>query len=228
MALHKDWMKNNHIDLMMQASQTYTYLSDTANQTRMGIVGPALNYFTNEFTPKFNTFSMAFIPWQDPATRTPLVVDDLITAQNNFEPVYRQMYVGYIKNNPLVTDTDLDAMGFPKRSSGRTPAPIPEIPPGIKVTLDAIRCLTIHFFNAETMKKAKPAGAHGVEISWVVSETPITEIEDLIHSSFDTNSPFTLEFKNTERGNHCYFALRWENTRGQKGHYSEIESAIIP
>jgi hypothetical protein len=31
-----------------------------------------------------------------------------------------------------------------------------------------------------------------------------------------------------QRGKTVYFALRWENTRGEKGPWSEIMSAIIP
>jgi hypothetical protein len=228
MPLNKDWLPQNHRALKIQASQTYKYLNVTANQTRMGITGAALDFFTNEFTPKFNDFTTAFEAWQVPAQRTPIVTDSLYHAKNIFKPAYRQMYMAYLKNNPLVTDTDLDAMGLPKRISRRIPVPIPESPPAIKITLDVIRCITIHFFNAETMRKAKPKGAHGAEITWIISAVPITDLNELIHSSFSTRSPFTLEFKNTDRGKYCYFALRWENTRGQKGLFSEIESTIIP
>jgi hypothetical protein len=31
-----------------------------------------------------------------------------------------------------------------------------------------------------------------------------------------------------DRGKKLYFALRWENTRGEKGPWSEIHSTIIP
>jgi hypothetical protein len=53
-------------------------------------------------------------------------------------------------------------------------------------------------------------------------------VEDLIHSAFDTRSPFTLSFDENQRGKTVYFCLRWENTRGEKGPWSEIVSGIIP
>ncbi|MDR0609502.1 MAG: hypothetical protein LBG58_15030, partial [Planctomycetaceae bacterium] len=63
---------------------------------------------------------------------------------------------------------------------------------------------------------------------WAILDTPPTKISDLTHSSFDTRSPLTLEFDEDQRGKCVYFCLRWENTRGIKGPWSEIISAIIP
>ncbi|MDR1273488.1 MAG: hypothetical protein LBK12_02965, partial [Odoribacteraceae bacterium] len=66
------------------------------------------------------------------------------------------------------------------------------------------------------------------EIRWAISETPVVNVDDLTHSAFDTRTPFNLEFRGEERGKAVYFCLRWENTRGEKGPWSEIQSAIIP
>jgi hypothetical protein len=52
--------------------------------------------------------------------------------------------------------------------------------------------------------------------------------EQLVQSSFHTRSPFTLEFHGAERGKTVYFALRWENTRGEKGPFGPVQSAIVP
>jgi hypothetical protein len=45
---------------------------------------------------------------------------------------------------------------------------------------------------------------------------------------FDTNSPLDIEFTEEDRGKVVWFAVRWENTRGEKGPWSEIYFAIIP
>jgi hypothetical protein len=45
---------------------------------------------------------------------------------------------------------------------------------------------------------------------------------------FDTDSPLEIEFDEADRGKIVWFAVRWENTRGQKGPWSEIFFAIIP
>jgi hypothetical protein len=59
-------------------------------------------------------------------------------------------------------------------------------------------------------------------------DTPPESINDLANSSFDTRSPFTLTFDETQRGLTVYFCLCWENTRGEKGPWGEIMSAVIP
>jgi hypothetical protein len=46
--------------------------------------------------------------------------------------------------------------------------------------------------------------------------------------AFDTRSPYTFRFEENQRGQTVFFCLRWENTTGQKGPWSEIVSAIIP
>jgi hypothetical protein len=62
----------------------------------------------------------------------------------------------------------------------------------------------------------------------MVSDVPILDADELVHSSFDTHTPFKLKFNGHERGKTVYFALRWENTRGEKGPWSAVISAIIP
>jgi hypothetical protein len=76
--------------------------------------------------------------------------------------------------------------------------------------------------------KSKPFGQHGAEFGWEISDTPIVNVEDLTHSTFDTHSPIVLEFKGDQRGKTLWYAARWENTRGLKGPWSPIESVIIP
>jgi hypothetical protein len=101
--------------------------------------------------------------------------------------------------------------------------------PDFDIDSSIIRCLIIHFFNQGGKKsKAKPAGQHGAQIRWAVSDMPIVDVSELTRSSIDTHTPFTLEFEGHERGKTVYFCLCWENTRGERGPWSEIVSAIIP
>jgi hypothetical protein len=68
----------------------------------------------------------------------------------------------------------------------------------------------------------------GVEIRWAILDAPPVVIDDLLHSTFSTRSPHMFEFKGNDRGKTVYFCLCWLNTRGQKGPWGEIVSAIIP
>ena len=227
-----DWLPFNHEALHDKAQQTCNYIADIMNRERMGFGSstPYGQWLDTDFWPKFSDFSTAFNNWLNPAERTHLKTDALAAAEKVFVPSYRQLYTGMLKGNPLVTDVDLDAMGLPKHSSGgNTPAPVAGTYPDFDVDSGTIRRLTIHFYDQGSKKsKAKPKGQHGSEIKWGILPAPPASVTDLTNSSFDTHTPFTLEFDESQRGSTVYFCLRWENTRGEKGPWSEIVSAIIP
>jgi hypothetical protein len=86
----------------------------------------------------------------------------------------------------------------------------------------------INYRDMNERGMAKPKGVHGVEIAWEILDTPPVNWEQLIHSAFDTRTPAQLVFHGDQRGKTLYFALRWENTRGEKGPWGEIYGTIIP
>ncbi|MDR1198908.1 MAG: hypothetical protein LBK94_07870 [Prevotellaceae bacterium] len=165
----------------------------------------------------------------EPATRTKPSIQAKNTARVVFENALRQAIGEYLTRNHMLSDSDRDELGLPIRKTSHTPAPVATTYPDFDVDSSVIRRLTIHFYDhGSAGSKAKPAGQHGAEIRWVILDTPPASLKDLINSSIDTHTPFTLEFDENERGRTVYFALRWENTRGEKGPWSEIMSAIIP
>jgi hypothetical protein len=150
-------------------------------------------------------------------------------ARKTLEAAIRQDIKEYLNFNHFLSDGDRDALGLPVYKTERTPAPIAQTHPDCDVDSSEIRQLTLHFFEqGKKHTKAKPPGQHGVEIRWAILETPPRSIDDLIHSNFDTHTPFTLAFDEFQRGKTVYFCLCWENTRGEKGPWSEIINAIIP
>jgi hypothetical protein len=113
----------------------------------------------------------------------------------------------------------------------RTPVPPPTDKPDFTIEQLGGSRLVVHFHAHDEEREranAKPFGVRGAEIIWAVLETPPTVYEDLVHSVFDTRSPYTFQFNLNDAGKRFYCCLRWENTTGQKGPWSPIESAIIP
>jgi hypothetical protein len=163
------------------------------------------------------------------ATRSPLNVLGKNVAKKVLDKHTRKFVKSFLINNPLLTEEDLKLLGLPIHKTTRTPAPTATEAPDFDINSSTIRRLIIHFYekNGEH-KRAKPAGQHGAEVAWVISDTPPASLNDLIHSSFDTRTPLTLEFDEPDRGKAVYLALRWENTRGLKGPWSPIQKAIIP
>jgi hypothetical protein len=225
---HSNWLPRNHEALYNQANETVNYLT-TEVKTRIGITGVALEWYTTEFTPKHTAFNAAYINWRNTAERNPSKIATLQSAETEFNDAYRTLYNGYLRNNPLVTDTDLVAMGLPKHPSGIRTAPSKpeEI---IQATPDTskIGVIGIHYRTKNGKGIAKPKHVRGAEIVWAILDTPPKDWSELIHSSFDTRTPAQLSFSGNDRGKTVYFALRWENNIGQKGDWSEIYSAIIP
>ena len=166
---------------------------------------------------------------EEPATRTKLTVQAKNTARKALEKTIRQAVKEYLAHNHAVTDEDRDGLGLPIYKTTRTPSPKADKSPDVDTDTSVPGRVTIHFFDKDSgHRKGKPAGQHGCEIAWIISDTPPTRWDELLHSNIDTNSPFTLQFENDQRGKNLYFALRWENTRGEKGPWTEIQNAIIP
>jgi hypothetical protein len=206
-------------------------LSDT-NRSRfgMGNTTPQGKWYTETFTPRLTDFTQAFKDWLDPEQRTHAKTRLLTNAEKTFMPEYRQLY-NLLKSNPLVTDNDLEAAGFPARPTGeQTTSKPPKTHPEAKVVLPEPAVVEIHFLDEhrDGKSKAKPKGVHGAEIRWAILDAAPEDWEQLIHSVFDTHTPIRLSFSGYERGKTLYFALRWENNIGEKGPWSPIQSAIIP
>jgi hypothetical protein len=185
-------------------------------------------WMDGELLPEKVKWEDAWSAYVNPAARTPAITFAKTGERKVYEKLVRKL-VKNLQSNVNVTPDDLRGMGIVVPSSTRTPAPIATESPDTDVDTSVIAHLIIHFFRkGGKHRKGKPEGQRGVEIRWIVSDVPPARWDDLIHSGFDTNSPYTLEFENDFRGKTVYFALRWENTRGDKGPWSEIESAIIP
>jgi hypothetical protein len=215
--------------LFDQSKRTTKYLFENRVKLGFGADTPHGVWLDTEFNRKYLAFTRAYGQWEDPATRTSLLTVIFEKAEREFREIYRTLYTGTLKNSPLVGDEDLVAMDLPARNSGgggHNPPPITHV--GFTVKTLGLCELEIEFFDLETRKKAKPKGVHGVEIGWVVSEVPPEDWDDLTHSAFDTRSPFHMSFERHQRGQILHFALRWENTVGEKGPWSDIQKVIIP
>ncbi|MDR2118268.1 MAG: hypothetical protein LBP25_01850, partial [Tannerellaceae bacterium] len=118
----------------------------------------------------------------------------------------------------------------PRPADERTPAPVATEAPAYKLSQLSAHRIQIDYYDGtdETPKRAKPEGQHGVEIRWNFSDTPVTDAEDLTNSVFDTATPAILSFSGHDHGRTLYLALRWENSRGEKGPWSTVTETYVP
>ncbi|MDR1307981.1 MAG: hypothetical protein LBK74_10465 [Treponema sp.] len=129
---------------------------------------------------------------------------------------------------PPVTDEDRTAMHIPNHDTHPTPVPIPGDIPEVEAQTPLPRVLRFRFRRANMKRWGKPRDVHGMELVWVISDTPPTKLAELIHSAFATKSPLELTFDEDQRGKRVYYAVRWETNAMKKGNFSEIFSAIVP
>ncbi|MDR0756652.1 MAG: hypothetical protein LBF85_02265 [Tannerella sp.] len=230
MSNKQDWLPKNHEKLYDQSGQTILYLSVQANATRMSLDGFA-TWLKATLQPAYDTFTTAFEDWKNPAERTPAKTATLTDAENVFIPLYRHLYTGMLKDNPLVTDTDLVAMGLPQRSNGeRHPAKIPTTTVALTVKAVSPGVVEAHLRDSsiDNPSRAKPEDVHGAEVVTAVLDTPPVDWSELKDSHFTTTSTIRLAFQGKDRRKHLFIAARRENTRGQKEPWGDIQDTIIP
>ena len=219
---NSDYMPRKEADFYTWVTVFFTYL--ITNCSRFGIASALLSPLLSLRDDFFAKYLVA----QTPSTRTKTTVLAKNNALKALKDALRVFIREYLTNNHLVTDLDRDNLGLPIHKTDRKPVPVPTTYPFFVIDSSMIRMLIIFFYATASRALAKPFGVHGAEIRWMVSDTPVINPEELIHSSFDTRSPLRLEFHGDDRGKTVWFCLRWENTRGEKGPWSEIVSAVIP
>jgi hypothetical protein len=212
-------------DIDFNTAQNIIVSTADANRTQWHLDDTWLDHHLLPMTDKWNA---AWAAYENPATRTPTITFAKNEQRYAYEKLLRHL-VKSLQSNHRITPDDLRSMGIAIPTTTRTPSPVADKSPDADVDTSIIGRLTIHFFEKGNQhKRGKPAGQHSAEIRWLLSPTPPTRWDQLTHSEIDTRTPFTLQFENNQRGHTLYFALRWQNTRGEKGPWSEIQSAIIP
>jgi hypothetical protein len=81
--------------------------------------------------------------------------------------------------------------------------------------------------SATPTRKAKPAGALGVEIWNKVGTTPPTGEADLRFVAVDTNAPYVMNFPAEDGDKTNYVWMRWVSPTGERGPWSEQAQATI-
>ncbi|MDR2418855.1 MAG: hypothetical protein LBD79_07350 [Treponema sp.] len=175
---------------------------------------------------KINSFLTARTTYEDTnSTKNRLAKDE---AKDEAKSAMRDFANTSIRYNKLMQPEDKLVYGIHPTDHTSTSVGAPETYPEAEADTSIIRQITIHFWDSATKKRGKPHGVHGAEIRWaLLDHEPVSENE-LVNSDFDTASPLTLKFDESQRGKRLYFCPRWESTTNLKGPFGEIYSAVIP
>lgn len=147
----------------------------------------------------------------------------------------RDAYVGLIRPlvlrlqaSPDVDDTERAALGITVPDRIPTPAAVPTTRPVVKVDTSQRLRHEISFADATTpTRTAKPAGVRGAQIWVKIGDPPPIDPGELTFLATDTRTPYLATFDGADGGKTAHYMLRWENTRGEPGPWSETASATI-
>jgi hypothetical protein len=211
-------------DSSFDTFQSIVYTAVDANKETWGI---DLFWLANYYTPAYETWNDKWYNYQDPNTRTSVITFEKNEARKALEKELRIM-VKNLESNTLVTDDQRIAMGIPLPSGYHPPLPPPSTRPELDIKTPLPRRLEVYFSDEGSAGRARPHGVAGAVIHWAILSAPPAEVEELFNSALDTRSPFTLDFRESERGQTVFFCAAWQNPTGEKGPWSNIEHAIIP
>ena len=126
-----------------------------------------------------------------------------------------------------VTDAQRSAMNINIHATTRTPAAVPTTRPIVTVGTSQRLQHVITYRDEASVGRGRPAGVQSCEIWSKVGGPAPTDFSQMAFVDNSTKSPYKVQYNGAQAGQTVYFWLRWVNTRGEKGPWSEPVSATI-
>ncbi len=127
-----------------------------------------------------------------------------------------------------VSNAQRQSLGVSPRSTTRTVAGEPTTRPVATVDTSQRLQHTITFVDEQSpTSRAKPTGISGCEVWVKVGGVSPVDPSELSYLATDTRTPYTAAFDGDDGGKIAYYMLRWVNTRGERGPWSQTVAATI-
>lgn len=151
-------------------------------------------------------------------------------ARRTLEAAARPI-TNFIQGYPATTDADRSTIGITVRDSGGTPAPTPTTRPLTLVQSGQRLTHTLRLTDESTpTRRARPKGVLGAEV-WVKLVNPDepapTDPAALAFLTMATKPTIRADFRAGDGGKTAVYMLRWVNTQGEKGPWSEVTTATV-
>jgi len=195
------------------------YLIAVTNKTRL-LVSAANE---TKLIAQLATWNTTYALTTNVNTRTKTATDNKDIAREDLMTTIRMVYAD-IPNSALTT-ADRNTLNLPEPNYSRTAARVPNTKPIAQVDTSNRLVHEVSFTN-EDGSAAKPAGVHGCQI-WMKIGTAAVDPDELKYVGTPTSSTYEVSFKGEDAGKNVYYWLRWENTRGETGPWSDAVMATI-
>jgi hypothetical protein len=222
MATNRDYLPQKEADLVDWADNFTARV--VANATAWEIPAAEVTALQASNTAFKNLHEQAASP-----EKSPVIVAQKNAARDDLKAKIRALADFRLKN-PVITPAQRLDLGLTVKDTNPTPIPTPSSRPEFYFKVKDVRIVEIHFKDLASDTKGKPYGVNGAVISYTIfdSAPPAVSPADLTKSVLATRTPHTLQFEEADRGKRVYAALQWQNDKGEKGPFSEIQNTVIP
>ena len=195
-----------------------------ANATAWGISAADLAAIIVLQTGWNTTFGKA----SNKQNRTPADVQAKDDARKLFEPALRKFVAQWLANNAKVANSERQRMGLTVKTGTRTANPVPDTCPVAVIDFSARLRHSIAFADESTpASRAKPDGVHGCEVWMKLGGDAPQSHTECTYLATDTASPYVATFDGQDSGKTAWYMLRWVNTRGERGPWSQTFKALV-
>ncbi|MCC7291931.1 MAG: hypothetical protein IT449_07715 [Phycisphaerales bacterium] len=133
-----------------------------------------------------------------------------------------------LQASPDVEDAERAALRLTVLDRSPTPVPVPATRPVVQIDTRQRLQHTLHFADETTpTSRRKPRGASAVEIWTKTGGPPPKDVSELAFLATDTRSPYLAVYELDHGGQPAHYMLRWINTKGQPGPWSQTATATI-
>jgi hypothetical protein len=149
----------------------------------------------------------------------------LTTAKNEAKAAFVdlcQIMINFRLKNPKISKARLRELGVYIPDGIRTPKPRPTTYPSFQIIQKGAGMLGIIYREGTGRKGSKLPEVAGARVYYGVPGAPPAEQKELLASVFATPCPHTITFRETDSDKRAYFALQWENSKGEESPWSEI------
>jgi hypothetical protein len=130
--------------------------------------------------------------------------------------------------NPNVTSAQRRELGITDHDESHTPIPEPQTRPEFNFKVLDLLKIRIDFHDLGSESRAIPYGDNGAVFCYALSDALISDYALLTKTMLLTHSPWTLNLPPEARGKTLSGAMVWQNEKGEKGNWSEIQSIVVP
>lgn len=199
--------------------QVVPYL-DT-EKVRLGVSNPNITELKN----LRNEWIVVYPKTVDKTQRTASLTEEKNILREKIEDLLRVIYDD-IPESALTTD-DRNKLNLPERDEVLTPSEVPNFAPTAAFDRISNRMHILRISNPEDPdSKAKPEGADAVEVHRFVGDTEPTD-SDYRYIGDAREHLFESNFEEADQGKRAWYMLRYKNTRGETGPWSEPISETV-